>query len=68
MRVWYQFFIFGVSGIGLANKIIKIAKSALGISEQNFQKTAIVPWYESVCIWTSLRTEPLMLDASEEVG
>ena len=42
MRVWYQLFIFDVSGIGLANKIIQIAKLALGISEQNFQKTAIV--------------------------
>ena len=42
MRVWYQLFIFDVSGIGLANKVIQIAKLALGISEQNFQKTAIV--------------------------
>ena len=42
MRVWYQLFIFDVSVIGLANKIIQIAKLALGISEQNFQKTAIV--------------------------
>ena len=42
MRVWYQLFIFNVSGIGLVNKIIQTTKLALGISEQNFQKTAIV--------------------------
>ena len=42
MRVWYQLFILDVSGISLANKTIQIAKLALGISEQNFQKTAIV--------------------------
>ena len=46
MRVWYQLFIFDVSGIGLANEIIQTAELALGISEQNFQKTAIVPLSE----------------------
>ena len=48
MRVWYQLFIFDVSGIGLANKIIQIGKLALGISEQNFQKTAIVRYYNGL--------------------
>ena len=54
MRVWYQLLNFDVSGISLANKIIQIAKLALGISEQNFQKTAIVPRREiyEVKLWT----------------
>ena len=42
MREWYQLFIFDAPGIGLAIKVIQIAKLALGISEQNFQKIAIV--------------------------
>ena len=57
MRVWYQLFIFDVSGIGLANKIIQIAKLALGISEQNFQKTAIVQMLKVLLdSWTEIES------------